>query len=224
MELEEKIFERYNPDFDRLKEFGFAFIKNKYIYETTFKGGLFKAIIETDKSGKISGKVIDLENNDEYLPLRIKNSQGVYVGEIREEYKSILERIRQKCFIKQYYIYPQSNRITNLIIEKYGDYPEFLWEKFQGSGIFRNPQTKKWYCAILDVDRSKLQKNKKGLIEVINLKLNPDDIQILIEQPHFYPAYHMNKKYWVSIILDETVKDKIIMDLIEKSHNLIIKK
>ena len=35
----------------------------------------------------------------------------------------------------------------------------------------------------------------------------------------FYPAYHMNKKSWITVVLDETLKDATIMELIEKSYN-----
>ena len=230
MESEEKVFERYYPDFDKLTNYGFIKTGKVYSFGKNFKNNTFKAIIEISQKGDISGKVIELESDEEYLPLRIKNSQGTFVGEIRDEYSKILKNIRENCFIKQYFIYPQSNRVTNLITEKYGDFPEFLWEQFQGSGIFRNPDSNKWYAAILDVDRGKLQRGKcrgrgkcgkKGKIEVINLKLNPDKIQELLEQPNFYPAYHMNKKYWISIILDDTVSDKKIMELVEESHKLI---
>ena len=32
----------------------------------------------------------------------------------------------------------QANRLTEWIIKKYNDYPEFLWDKSPGCGIFRN--------------------------------------------------------------------------------------
>ncbi len=219
MNIEEKIFNRFSPEQKKLEKYGFKKKNNKFIIEKLFKDNLFKAVIQINQNGRIEGKVFDMENNDEFLPLRIENNQGAFVGEIKSEYEIILEDIRNNCFSKNYFIYPQSNRITNLIIKKYNNKPEFLWDKFEGSGIFRNPDTKKWYLAVLDVDRGKLQKNKKGIIEVANLKLAPEKIENLLKQKHYYPAYHMNKKYWISIILDESVSDDKIMELIEESHN-----
>ena len=223
MNLEKKIFNRYQPDFKKLVKYGFKKKGDKYSFEKEFLDGQFKSILIIDKEN-VSGTVIDLENNDEFLPLRVETIQGTFVNEVRENYEKILEDIRDNCFSKKFFIYPQSNRITNLIVSKYGDPPEFLWEKFDGSGVFRNIDSNKWYAAILDVDRGKLQKGKSGLIEVIDLKLDPEHVQKIIKQPHFYEGYHMNKKFWISIILDETVPDEKIMELVEESHSFTVKK
>lgn len=222
--IEDNIFKRYTPDFDKLKKYGFKKKQDSYQTEKLFKDNLFKAAIKITSEGKVTGEVTDIENNDEFLPLRVESNQGAYTAEVRQAYIELLTQIRDNCFIKNYYIYPQSNRITNKIIEKYGDYPEFLWEKFQGSGIFRNPDTKKWYLAILDVDRSKLQPHGKGLIEVADIKLEPEEIDMLLQKENFYPAYHMNKKYWITIILDDTVSDEKIMELISKSRSFTLPK
>lgn len=224
MNIEENIFRRYLPDFAKLKKYGFKENENTFVIEKLFKNDLFKAVITVNTEGIISGRVYDIESDDEFLPLRVESNQGAFVGEVRTAYESLLENIRDNCFVKKYFIYPQSNRIVNLIKAKYGNEPEFLWEMAPGSGVIRNPDTQKWYLAILDVDRSKIQKGRTGLIEVALVKLNPDKIQELIKQDNFYPAYHMNKKHWMTIILDETVSDKKIMELVEESHSLSKKK
>ena len=105
-------------------------------------------------------------------------------------------------------------------MKKYGSKPEFLWEQFDGSGVFRNKKSGKWYAAILEVDRGKLQAGKKGKVEVVDLKLDKEQVQKIIIKPGFYPGYHMNKKYWISIILDDSVSDEEIMGLIEISYIL----
>ena len=57
----------------------------------------------------------------------------------------------------------------NFVREKFGDELEFLWEKYSGFGVFRNPDSKKWYGLIADIDKSKLEKDnvveriKKGV-------------------------------------------------------------
>ena len=210
MSIESNIFKRYTPDWEKCKK----------EYEKLFLNNSFKAIIKINDNGEVNGTVYDLENDDEFLPLRLESNEGSFVGKVREEYEKILIHIRDENFIKNYFIYPQSNRITQLIYKKYGSKPEFLWEKFDGSGVFRNAESQKWYGAILDVDRAKLQKGKSGIIEVLDIKLEPDEIQELLLQPNFYPAYHMNKKSWITIILDESVSDDIIMELIDKSYQL----
>ena len=55
-------------------------------------------------------------------------------------------------------------------------------------------------------------------VEIINVKLNEEKIKKLLKQKGFYQAYHMNKKNWISIILDNTLSDDEIMTYIEESH------
>ena len=59
--------------------------------------------------------------------------------------------------------------------------------------------------------------------EVINLKLDETMIKELIKMDGFYRAYHMNKKSWISIILDYTVDNEIIYSLIDQSYNNVNK-
>lgn len=214
MSIEEKIFQRYSPNFNKLEEYGF---KNS-VLEKLFKDDLFKAVITVNNDGNVSGTVYDLENDDEFLPLRVEAIQGAFVGEVRAAYEELLEDIRDNCFSKKYYIYPQSNRITNLIISKYKDEPEFLWKTAPGTGVFRNPVTKKWYLAILDIDRSKIQEKRTGLVEIALIKLAPENVEKIIKQEHFYEGYHMNKKHWITVILDDSVSDEKIMELIQESY------
>lgn len=220
MSIEDNIFKRYSPDFNKLKEYGF---KN-LVLEKLFKNNLFKAVITVNTEGKVSGMVYDLENDDEFLPLRVETNQGAFVGEVRAAYEELLEDIRDNCFSKKYYLYPQSNRITNLIISKYGDEPEFLWKTTPGTGVFRNPATKKWYLAILDIDRSKIQEKRTGLVEIALIKLSPENVEQITKQEHFYEGYHMNKKHWITVILDDSVSDEKIMELIEESYSFTEKK
>lgn len=224
MTIEENTFKRHVPDFKKLKDYGFIKNKNGFWLEKFFKDNMLKAVITINSEGKVNGTVYDIENNDEFLPLRVENNQGKFVGEVRAEYENLLENIRDNCFSKKYYIFPQSNRITNLIIKKYGNEPEFLWKTTPGTGIFRNPETKKWYLAILDIDRSKIQKNKKGLVEIALIKLSTDNVEKRLKQEHIYLGWHMNKKYWVTVILDESLSDNEIMELIEESHSFSVKK
>ena len=58
-------------------------------------------------------------------------------------------------------------------------------------------------------------------MEIVNLKVDVREIAELLSQSGIYPAYHMSKKTWVSILLDETVEDQAILALLEKSRHQI---
>lgn len=70
----------------------------------------------------------------------------------------------------------------------------------------------------MKIDWSKLDARQEGKIEVLNLKL--DQVSQLLEETPFYPAYHMNKKYWISIPLDGRVEDDLLFGLVAKSWAL----
>ena len=223
MTIESEIFKRYSVDFKKLIKYGFKKDKDRYLFNKLFKNNEFRAEIIVLKSGETQGRVYETESDDEFLPLRIKGREGSFTGIIREEYKQILTDIRDNCFVKNYFIYPQSNRITNAIISKYGDSPAFMWEQFPGFGVFKNPTNNKWYGAIMNIDYSKLGKDSKKPVEIINLKLDKNEIQDLIKKDGFYPAWHMNKKSWITVALDETLSDEKILKLIEESHSYTVK-
>jgi len=217
MNIENEIFKRIIIDFNKLEEYGFKKENNIYKYSKIFMNG-FKAEIIVNSDGKLSGKIYDLNTDDEYINFRIESQNGKFVNEVREQYKNILEDIKNHCTDKLYFITKQANRIAKSIIEVYGDEPEFVWDKFPGYGIFRNPNNEKWYSLIVNIYKSKLDKNCTGEVEIINLKLEPDKISKLLHKNGFYPAYHMNKQNWLSIILDDTISDEEIIKFIKESH------
>ena len=49
-----------------------------------------------------------------------------------------------------------------------------------------------------------------------------NEFKNLLKQDGFYPAYHMNKKNWITVILDNTISDEKIMNLIDKSYSYTV--
>lgn len=211
--LEDDIFKRSIPDYKKLEEYGFIKKNNSYFYEQILIDN-FKIIITI--SDTINCKVYDLDSNDEYTNYRT-SSNGEFAGTIRDNVEKVLIEIRDKCFNRQDFISNQANRISKLIKDYYGDVPMFEWDDYPGFGVFKNPTTKKWYALIMNVTKDKL-KAGTGSFDIINVKLDPKVIESLLKKEGFYPAYHMNKKYWITIALDESVSDQEIFELIKTSH------
>jgi len=220
MSIETELFLKFTPNYDKLIEYGFKLKNNEYIFEKTFLNNSFNAIIRINKSGSINANVIDIEDGSEYLPLRMEHQEGSFIGKVREALKDI----RTNCYKENYFISEQGNRISDLIYEKYGNKPVFMWEDYPTDGVFKNPDNNKWYGIIMYIERTKLKEQSKNKVEVLNIKLDENEIKELLKLDGFYPAYHMNKKYWITITLDNTVSDKIIMELVDKSHAYTVKK
>lgn len=60
----------------------------------------------------------------------------------------------------------------------------------------------------------------KVMVDAINLKINPLEGDMLRARKGIFPAYHMNKKHWVTAILDGSISHEEIMKLIETSYEL----
>lgn len=218
MNIENEIFKRATVNLENALLYGFIKENNIYKYSKEFMNS-FRADIVIDENRFVSSKVFDINTNDEYINFRIEGQNGEFVSKVREEYKNILKDILNNCFENKYFIKEQSNRIANTIKTIYNDEPEFAWEKSPGFGIFRNPKSKKWYGLLMNIDKSKLDKKGSGEVEIINIKLSEEKILELLKSKGFYKAYHMNKKNWISIILDDTLSDDEILDYIKISHS-----
>lgn len=217
LHIEDEIFLKKIFDFEQLKEFGFSFGNNTYVYTEDFLDLNFKAIIEI--SDVLKGKVIDNFSDEEYMPLRIESYDGEYVCKVREAYKSILKRIADTCCTDVFFASDQANRIANLIDERYGVKPDFPWK--DDNGVFRHLDNNKWFSIIMYVSLDALLKNgDSDMLNIMNVKVDVSKRDELYEIKGIYPAFHMNHKTWISVVLDDTICDDKIMKLIQGSFDL----
>lgn len=225
MDIEGKVFAKASVSFDKLIPFGFVFLDGEYVYQEPFHNGEFLAVVKVDGKGRVSGKVLETEmNNEEFQQLRIDSFSGGYVGEVRQEYQQILEKIKAACFFQELFHAPQSNRIAEQIFERYGERPDFPWE--EPFGVFRFPENRKWYGLIMPLPKKRLthKEEDEEVIDVMNMKADEAVLQEQLTWPGVFPAYHMNHKKWISVCLDETLPDAEVMKLIDASRQQILPK
>lgn len=224
MDIESTIFKKCKVDFNKLVSYGFKLENNVYIYYQNILNNSFEVIIEIYENGTVKGKIMDLNFNEEYTNYRINDACGDFVGGVRENFINILKDIKNKCFNENFFIGEQANRLTYFVEKYYMVIPEFPWDKYSDYGVFKNRKNNKWFALIMNINKNKLDKLcESKIIEIINVKLDEDMIEELLKKDGFYPAYHMNKKYWISIILDNTLSDKEIQKYILLSYNFTIK-
>jgi len=57
----------------------------------------------------------------------------------------------------------------------------------------------------------------------INLKVAPEEgVELRERYASVQPGYHMNKKHWVTVLMDGTIPDKLVRSWIEQSYNLVV--
>ncbi|MBP3255589.1 MAG: MmcQ/YjbR family DNA-binding protein [Clostridia bacterium] len=110
--------------------------------------------------------------------------------------------------------------IEEYINNNYDILEEHPWKEYPNFTTFKHQNNKKWFALIMDVPYEKLNIDKEGKVEVINLKNIPELIGGLRKVEGILPAYHMNKEHWISVLLDGTVPKEKVCELIDISYDL----
>lgn len=112
--------------------------------------------------------------------------------------------------------------VLELIASEYGVDPEYPWERYPTSCVFRLAGAgSKWFAALLDAPGASVGRPEDGRVFVLNVKSEPALIDGLVHEEGFARAYHMSKRHWVSVILDGKVELERVADLIAISRDLV---
>ena len=222
--IEETVFSRKRWIESKMLAYGFHKANKTYILEKPFLDGDFKTVLSVTPKGQVTGKVIDTITQDEYYQLRQETATGPYVNRVRSAYRSLLTDIADSCCSDVLFASSQANRLTQAILDHFQVKPDFPWEhssRYQSYGAFRHRSNGKWFAIIMNVKREVLDKDgNTSLIDILNVKIPLAQGDELRQIPGIYPAYHMNHKTWISVVLDETLPDEKILELIDTSYQL----
>lgn len=216
-----EIFKSYQFNKEKAHAFGFVENSGVWTYSCQILQGDFVMTVSITTEN-VSFQVFDQETGNLYPQVHMQSMTGSFVGSVREACLETLYQIRKACFDVQDFICPQTKRIMAQIQEKYANQLEYLWEKSPDTAVLRHESNKKWYAVLMKISWDKLEKGREGLVEAVNLK--HDQVVDLLSQKGIYQAFHMNKRYWISVVLDDTLSDEMVLELIEKSWNLTTKK
>lgn len=221
--IEDDVFSRRRFVPEKMTAFGFRREENQFIYETDLMDGTFHIILSVTDQGQVHSRVIDSMNEEEYRPLRQENFSGPYVNSVRENYRQLLETVASAVCVKVLFASDQANRITDRILAGFDVKPDFLWQQgpYQSYGTFRHADTKKWFALMMNVKRSAMFSDKDGtFVDILNLKTGDQGKDMASYPGCVVPAWHMNHKTWISVILDESLPDDVVMKLIRRSFEL----
>ena len=216
-----EIFKAYQFNSKKAKEYGFVENQGVWTYSSTILQGDFLMMV-TVEDGDLSFQVYDQETGELYPQVHMESMRGTFVGTVREACLDVLYSIRKACFEVQEFLCPQTKRIMALVQEKYGNQLEYLWEKSPDTAVLRHEDNQKWYAILMRIPWDRLDKGREGLVEAVNLK--HDQVADLLSQDGIYPAFHMNKRYWISLPLDDSLTDEKVLELFERSWFLTSKK
>lgn len=104
--------------------------------------------------------------------------------------------------------------------ERFGTKPEYLWSRTPDCAVLRCGNNDKWYAIVMDVDGSKLGRPDLEKVDIVNVKCSPLMTGSLLAMDGIFPAYHMNKDSWISVLLNGSVDMEQLKALLEMSHEL----
>lgn len=221
--FEDKFFLRRKMNGEKLLSYGFTECESEYRYETAVMDGQFQLHVFITADGRVSTKMIDCASNEEYVLYKIASSVGSFVGEVRAVCGEVLTDIAQKCYEPDIFRSEQTLAVIEYVRERYGDELEFLWERFSDNAVWRRKDNQKWYGLILTISKEKLGLSSDEIAEIIDLRLEPEQMSDTIDHKNYFPGWHMNKKSWYTMILDGSVPTEEICRRIDKSYVLALK-
>lgn len=93
--------------------------------------------------------------------------------------------------------------------DAYGTLPDYPFDDDFETAVLRHEDNRKWYGIVMRVSRRKFGFDSDEVIDVVNLKLPTEMFGSFGKSDGIYPAYHMNKIHWISVLLSDAPDDII---------------
>ena len=193
---------------------------NSYSMNQTVSKGAFNAVITLSLSDQtLTVHLFDSATGEKYALFDMPNSHGAFVASLREEVQQLIDGIKSKCFetndLKDNYI--------AWIKSQFGAELDFPWpDDAPWSFVFRCPN-EKWFALVMRIKYRQLGLTGDEEVWVVNMKASQDEIPNLIDKKSIFPAWHMNKKHWITVLLTAATDFNKLCELTQKSWELVSK-
>ena len=87
--------------------------------------------------------------------------------------------------------------------------PDYPFDEDFETAVLRHADNRKWYAIVMRVSRCKFGLDSDEEIDVVNLKMPTEMFGSFGAADGVYPAYHMNKLHWISVLLPDAPDDVV---------------
>ena len=108
-------------------------------------------------------------------------------------------------------------------LDTYGTAADYPFDDGLETAVLRHSNNRKWYAIVMRVSRRKFGFDSDEMIDVVNLKLPLEMFGSFDSADGVYPAYHMNKVHWISVLLPDAAED-LIEFLVNASYEATLDK
>ena len=93
--------------------------------------------------------------------------------------------------------------------DTYNTSPDYPFDDLLETAVLRHADNRKWYALVMRVSRRKFGFDSDEVIDVVNLKVPTEMFGSFGAADGVYPAYHMNKLHWISVLLPDAPDDVV---------------
>lgn len=94
-------------------------------------------------------------------------------------------------------------------LDTFGTAPDYPFDEDFETAVLRHADSRKWYAIVMRVSRRKFGLRSDEVTDVVNLKLPTEMFGSFSPADGVYPAYHMNKQHWISVLLCDAPDDVV---------------
>ena len=212
----EDCFKGKTADEIKLQKYGFLREGARLVYRKPMMDGTFTLTVQVG-GGEVSTRLSDVSTGDEYTLHLVPSACGEFVGKVRAEYESELEDIARNCFDDSLFSENYIPEITQWVQEEYGSPLEFLW-KDSPDAVWRRQDTRKWFGLLMLISKKRLGDFGEEKVTVLNVRADREAVNEIADGKSFFPAYHMNKKSWITLLLDGSIPAERVRGMIAYSY------
>ena len=111
--------------------------------------------------------------------------------------------------------------LTDYIFDTWSVEPDCPFPMDDVTCVFRHTDNRKWFGIIMVIPGNKLGLNTDQSLDIIDLKFDSGEaLDFANNTPNIFPGWHMNKRNWITLVLDDRMPDEAVFALINKSFML----
>ena len=214
------IFRSAKIKIDSLKAAGFSKSDDSsYFLRLPVSNGDFYADFAlSPASQSLVVQLFDSSTGEKYPLFDMPRSQGAFVASLREEVQKLVDKLKSSCFE----VHDLKDEYVAWIKSRFSAFPDFPWPDTPDYCVFRCPN-EKWFALVMKVKYRQLGLTGEEEVWVVNMKAPSDKIPSLIDKASVFPAWHMNKKHWITVLLTAATDFEKLCQLTEISYELVNK-
>jgi len=170
------------------------------------------------KEETLTARVYETETDEPYTLFDVISARGAFISQIREQVQQIVNEFRARCFETA----DLKDKFFDFAKTRFGATPDYPWDDSPDAAVFRCPN-QKWFALAMKIKYRQLGLTGDEEVWVVNLKAKPEDIPNITDKKSVFPAWHMNKKHWITVLLTAATEFENLCALTETSYNLVTK-